>query len=391
MRDNLVRKEIPNHDHNKRRSDVHLVRNSGSRQLHQKNIYHRKRNPSSKIAAKNSRIKTLFIRLGFVMIFALIVSNLDTLLSIKTYHGIMQNRAMYAQPKDTVDVVFMGSSHIHCDVNTALLWDNYGIAGFDYSAAEQPIWITYYYLKEFCKTQDPKLVVIDLYSIARFGDNFNDFWMPDNVYGMNFSLNKVNLMLNSCNKEQLNKYFPSFSGYHNRYDELEDSDYELLDIKEDDLAEFKGYTPYFGLYQGLSPSLDVTEKTPIPPKSKRYLQKIIDYTKDNEIDLMLVVNPYPSTSEDEKVYNSIEEMARDNSVEYVNMNKFTDAMGLNTEEHYYDDSHLNYQGSCVFSNYLGECLKLSYILEDHRGDNTYSTWDAFSDMVDSSNIDVLSS
>ncbi len=387
MRDNLVRKEIPNH--NRRRSEVHLVRNDENRHLHQKNIYQRHRKPSNKIATKNSRIRTLFIRLGFVMIFALIVSNLDTLFSIKTYHGIMQNRAMYAQPENTVDVVFMGSSHIHCDVNTALLWDNYGIAGYDYSAAEQPIWMTYYYLKEFCKNQDPELVVVDLYSIARFGDDFNDLWMPDNVYGMNFSLNKVNLMLNSCSKDQINKFFPSFSGYHNRYNELEAKDYDLLDIKEDDLAQFKGYTPYYGLAQGLSPSLNVTDKTPIPPKSKEYLQKIIDYTKDNEINLMLIVNPYPSTPEEEKVYNSIEEMARENSIEFINMNKLGDAMGLNTEAHYNDESHLNYEGSCVFSNYLGECLKLSYILEDHRGKEEYKTWDAFSDMVDNSNVDIL--
>ncbi len=45
---------------------------------------------------------------------------------------------------------------------------------------------------------------------------------------------------------------------------------------------------------------------------------------------MLVVNIYPSTSEDEKVYNSIEEMAMDNGIEYVNMNKFTDTIELNT-------------------------------------------------------------
>ncbi len=390
MQDNLVRKELPDHSHKRKGSEVHLVRSSGKRPSNHKKTY-RRRKPANKTASKYITIKNLFIRLGFVMVFVLIVSHLDTLFSIKTYHGIMQNRAMYAQPEDTVDVVFMGSSHIHCDVNTALLWDNYGIAGYDYSAAEQPIWMTYYYLKEFCKNQDPELVVVDLYSIARYGDDFNELWMPDNVYGMDFSLNKLNLMLSSCNKEQINKYFPSFAGYHNRYNELEDKDYELLDISNEDLAQFKGFTPYYNLTSGLSPCVNVTDKAPIPPKSKEYLQKIIDYTKDNEIELMLIVNPYPSIAEDEKVYNSIEEMARDNGVEYVNMNKQNDAMGLNTEEHYNDDSHLNYQGSCVFTSYLGECLKLRYMLEDHRGKEEYETWDAFSDMVNEANVDVLNS
>ncbi len=387
MRDNTVRKQST--DSKQYHSNVHLVRSSSPIPAHRRHLHHKKA-AASKKNTKYRKVSNIFIRLGFVMIFVLIIGQLDTLLSMKTYHGIMQNRAMYAQPEDTVDVVFLGSSHIHCDVNTALLWDDYGIAGFDYSAAEQPIWITYYYLKEFCKYQDPELVVIDLYSIARFGDGFNEFWMPDNVYGMNFSLNKAQLMFDACDQEQINKYFPSFAGYHNRYAELEDKDYELLDISEEDLAEFKGYTPYYDLTIGLSPCLGVTDKTPIPKKSKEYLQKIIDYTKEHEIELMLIVNPYPSTVEDEKIYNSIEEMARDNGVDYVNMNKFTDVMGLNTQEHYNDDSHLNFQGSCVFSSYLGSYIKDNYVIEDHRGKEEYETWDAFSDRVDMANVDVLS-
>jgi hypothetical protein len=214
--------------------------------------------------------------------------------------------------------------------------------------------------------------------------------MPDNIYGMEFSLNKVDLMISSCSKEQINKYFPSFAGYHNRYSELEDKDYKLLDIPEEDLAQFKGYNPYFDLNTVAPPETNITAKTPIPPKSKDYLQKIIDYTSAHDIELMLVVNPYPSTAEDEMVYNSIEEMAISNNVAYVNMNKSIDAIGLKADEHYNDDSHLNYQGSCVFSYYLGSYIKDNYVIEDHRGDEDYETWDAFSDRVENANIDVLS-
>ena len=55
-----------------------------------------------------------------ILLVALFVSYyaMDRVLSFKTAHGICQARDMYAQPRDTVDVVFLGSSHIHCDVNT---------------------------------------------------------------------------------------------------------------------------------------------------------------------------------------------------------------------------------------------------------------------------------
>lgn len=389
MRENVVRKQAPGYTHKSRTgSDVHLVRNP-RRKPCRRSAQNRKPLRTAKPIFTNIRIRNLFIRLGFTMVFILIIGSLDTLLSIKTYHGIMQSRAMYAQPDDTVDVVFMGSSHIHCDVNTALLWDDYGIAGYDYSAAEQPIWITYYYLKEFCKNQDPKLVVIDLYSIARFGDDFNEFWMPDNIYGMELSLNKLHLMMSSCTKDQFNKYFPSFAGYHNRYSELEDRDYKLLNISENNLAQFKGYTPYFDLHIVDLPQTSITDMTPIPPKSQKYLQKIIDFTNDLGIELLLVVNPYPSTSEDEMIYNSIENMAISNNVAFVNMNKLIDTIGLKADQHYNDDSHLNYQGSCVFSYYLGNYIKDNYVIDDHRGQNGYETWNAFSNSVNELNVDVL--
>ena len=65
---------------------------------------------------------------------------------------------MYWQPENAIDVVMMGTSHVHCGVNTAFLWEKYGIASYDYSGAEQPLWMTYFYLKELYKYQTPKVV-----------------------------------------------------------------------------------------------------------------------------------------------------------------------------------------------------------------------------------------
>ena len=76
----------------------------------------------------------------------LLVSN--NILQTKTEAGVMQMRALYDQPKDTIDVVMLGSSHVHCGINTAKLFSDYGIAGYDLSSAEQSLWVSYHYLKE---------------------------------------------------------------------------------------------------------------------------------------------------------------------------------------------------------------------------------------------------
>ena len=52
-------------------------------------------------------------RIIFLVVTIITLWYLDGVLSIKNDDGIMQASAMYYQPRNTVDVVMMGSSHVH--------------------------------------------------------------------------------------------------------------------------------------------------------------------------------------------------------------------------------------------------------------------------------------
>ncbi|MCR5101394.1 MAG: hypothetical protein K6B41_08570 [Butyrivibrio sp.] len=269
----------------------------------------------------------------------------------------------------------MGSSHIHCDVNTAYLWQNYGISGYDYSAAEQPLWITYYFLKEICKTQSPKLIVLDLFAPASFTDDYQYDFMPDNLYGMNFSLNKLQMILTCCEFDKITEYFPTLFGSHTRYTELDETDKEKFDLSNKDMASFKGFTPYFGKTKTECNEIITDEHAELTEKTRTYLQKIIDYTNENGIELYLIVSPYISTYEEETAYNTFKAIANENNIIMDNMNHHYANMGFIPEKHLFDNSHLNYSGSKIFSDYLGKKIKEYYDIEDHRGDPYYSSWD----------------
>ena len=66
----------------------------------------------------------------FLCLVLLLLSNLNRILCVKSPHGIDQTRYLYVQPKNKIDVLFLGSSHVHCNVNTLLLWDEYGMAAY---------------------------------------------------------------------------------------------------------------------------------------------------------------------------------------------------------------------------------------------------------------------
>ena len=86
----------------------------------------------------------------------------------------------------------MGSSHVHCGINTGELYENYGIEAYDFSAAEQTLWETYHYLIEAYKYQEPKVVVLDVFSVARFREDYHYHWMEESFFGFRPSYNKIN-------------------------------------------------------------------------------------------------------------------------------------------------------------------------------------------------------
>ena len=163
------------------------------------------------IKNKKAEKAKVFARIGFFLLLFITIYLVMNILRVKSDHGINQQEGLYWQPRNSIDVVMMGTSHIHCDINTGLLWEKYGIAAYDYSGAEQPLWMTYYYLKELCRYQEPKMVVLDLYAPARFKEDYQYEWIAENIYGMRFSLNKLRMLSVSVEPSKLHEYFPSFA------------------------------------------------------------------------------------------------------------------------------------------------------------------------------------
>lgn len=320
-------------------------------------------------------MKKNIIRVSFVLLLLVSFYLISTVLSIKSSHGIDQKEGMYWQPRNSIDAVMMGTSHIHCDVNTGLLWEKYGIASYDYSGAEQPLWMTYYYLKELYKYQDPEVILLDLYAPARFKEDYQYTWISENIYGMHFSLNKLEMLSVSVEKSKIFDYFPSFLVYHSRYDDLEEEDFENFFWNSDHMENFKGYTPYLQQRPQMRPQVTETRSGGLTGKSLKYLMKIINYAKKRDTKLILMVTPYIVTNEDMLTYNRIAEIAAENNLTFINFNDYCDEIGLDFQKDFNDESHLNYRGSCKFSEYLGDFLTHTLSLPDRRGQEGYESWD----------------
>ncbi|MCM1125242.1 MAG: hypothetical protein NC429_02090 [Lachnospiraceae bacterium] len=319
--------------------------------------------------------KKNLIRIGFLLLLVVTIYFISNILRVKSYHGINQIEGLYWQPENSIDAVMMGSSHVHCNVNTALLWEKYGIASYDYSGAEQPLWMTYHYLRELYKHQNPKIVVLDLYAPARFKEDYQYDWISENIYGMRLSWNKLEMLAVSVEPAHLFQYFPSFMVYHDRYDDLKEEDFNHFWWDGEEKQAFKGYTPYWEKNPQTMPSISESEAGGLSEKSEKYLRKIIDFMEKKEGELILIVAPYIITEEDQKVYNQIAEIAREEEITFINYNEYYKEMGLDFGQDFNDESHLNYWGSCKFTNCLGEFLSSFDNIKDRRGEEGYESWE----------------
>lgn len=276
-----------------------------------------------------------------------------------------------------MDVLFLGSSHVHCNVNTMLLWEEYGMAAYLCTSAEQPLWNTYHYLVEALKTQSPELVVLDMYCPSRFYEDYQEGWLDENLTGMRLSPNKLEAVKASTTEGQTD-FFLGFPRYHSRYDQLTEADFRNFFWNRREQARWKGYTPLNSHAELTEPDLSyVTQERAMTEKSQYYFDKIVELTKEKGIALALVSAPYLPEEEDQAVYNYVERLAKEKGLLFLNYNttELYREAGIVFAEDFADHTHLNEGGSDKYTRHLGKWLRDHYRVSDRRGQKGYESWE----------------
>ena len=317
----------------------------------------------------------LSIMLG-VAIFARLNSVLEA-----NFDGNMRMKGLYRLDRDTADVVFYGNSHIYGGVNTASLWDEYGISGYNLSGAIQPLWNSYYNMEETLKYQSPKVMVVDVYGALNDEEYSPSANVIKNVSSMRLSSNKIRNLWNSVPHEEFISYLLFYPLMHDSYREITKANYD----REYDMIGgkwYKGFSTSFAVtnYEKLPEVDEILEKRAPSEKNRKYLDKMVSLAKKNHIDLVFLVVPYEGwQTEDEEVYVWVEEYAAENNVLFFNGNRYLEEMSFDPAIDYAESSHLNYYGASKFTKYFGSWLKSNCELKDHHGEELYDSWQKYSD------------
>ena len=276
----------------------------------------------------------------------------------------------YKLEKDSVDVLFLGSSHCASAFNPQLLYDNYGITSYNLGCEQQSMVVSYYWLKEALKTQSPKAVVIDSYMLFMYESGEHEYnnlncaeaAVRKAVDPMHLSMNKVNLArdIEEIDPSQSAKSF-IFKNirFHSRWYELGENDFTSLKMESHNAI--KGFSPMSAKNPGadFEPFCDgeTSEVEQMVPTMTSYFEKIVSLCKEENIELILTCIPAIT---DIYKYNATKSLADSLDVPYYDYNeaKIYNAIEYDVKE--YSHGHPNIWGAEKITNYIGDILKNQY-------------------------------
>lgn len=315
------------------------------------------------------RLKTVLKSICFLCIFALLFFYVQELLRDKwvegEYNVTTKVRGFYEEKENTLDVIFIGSSQMYADMAPAVLFHEYGITSYDFCANEQPMWISYYYIKEALKHQDPKVIVLDVFTV--YGEDYEQEGVTHiNLDDLPMSFNKIAAIRDSVPEGMRYSFYFPLAKYHNTWTDFYEGKAELSFYHERD--PYKGYSPFvFAADYEAFAKPEVAgqkESEPIPERAKTWLYKIIDLCRQENVPLVLIKTPN-GNAERQKLYNSVAELAQETGTPFLNMNVLLDGQ-----------AHINVLQAEKVSLMMGEYLTANYRFVDKRQDPDYVQWAA---------------
>lgn len=327
----------------------------------------------------NDRVTEVFSPKSF-----LDIPNLNQIVDknwLSTMHG-----GFYSEKKDSIDVVFIGSSQVFCDINPNLIWNEYGITTYNFAAHRQEPGTSYYYLRQMFETQSPKVVVVDFYmngvekldadekSAAHY--NF-DFMKKDLI--------RAQAIWDRTGENRLETYFPIIL-YNQRWKELSKDDLLFQPVRHDFL---KGSFLYMDENHWEGSFRNPDEALPeyiLPDETIHWLNAIQQLCEEHDCECLFMKTPVVISGYDKfskmsetEFYAYIEALSKycnEHNMAFLDTNKYIQDMGLNYKNDFVDNIHLNWNGQQKFSAFLGKYLQETYHLENQKGRPGFEQWDA---------------
>ncbi len=283
----------------------------------------------------------------------------------------------YNEPKDTLDVIYLGSSNAYKHFNTTLAYNLYGFTTGMLSNDSEPFAAIKYLINDAEKYQDAKLYIIDMTMATRSLNTVMPEHIRKTVDNMEFSMNRINaineiLGYKGIDKKQYINYYFSFFMYHGMWKNISKRTF----VGRNDL--YKGFVlnPYNNTKTEAQEeqTWNGNAYTELPQEHKEILTSLFNTIQDKKINAIFIIPPRYFTDEEQGELNEMTKLIEENGYTIINMNTVED-YNIDYQNDFYDNKHLNINGATKYTIYISKYLKKHYDLPNHKGQPEYASWD----------------
>ncbi len=329
---------------------------------------------------------------------------------------------------DTVDAVMIGTSGFDRSWIAAKGFEKFGITVYPLAVDAMPCYLAIDMIKEAYRFQNPKLVILDMrmFSLFELEDNIElgkvrarrvidilDYFSPNRFDAIKRTLNAIHEADPKESKFNIS-FLLSFIQFHSKWNE---EDFKLLDEIGSKNSPYLGFylTKNSAMVKTLKETKWSDERMDLTKNARESLDEILDYCEQHDIELLFLDTPHYLSDVQVKRTNALCDILDSKGIKWVSFagDEWTTeesnfdslvridgngryAMHFNgldlafdtrdrawdyfikhtfdSNIHFYDNSHLNFDGAVILTRLLGDYLVNNYDLAKHTDDPKCADW-----------------
>ena len=326
-------------------------------------------------------IRKLLGSLLFICALCAVLTRVSAIQQIKgiesgSYNPRSVYSGFYEMEKDSLDVLFLGSSHCYCSFSPREFYDRFEFTGYNLGSSQQSVWLSYYWLKEALGYQSPSVIVLETFFVTTNdgtgGDEPSvrkalDFMRPSPVKAE--AVKTVSELHENVDPES---FLLTNLRFHARTGDLKIQDFDT-GLLENGTAMMGycplGYREHGEVFEPLKDSQSKAdlqaaggaagsaEAIPLYPAAEEYLEKIVSLCEERGILLLFVKAPTTHWSVEE--HDAVARFAGDHNIRFIDYNLPSEYAGLGYDfsQDSFDYGHPNVKGARKIAAALGPVIK----------------------------------
>lgn len=309
-------------------------------------------------------VKLIFKSLLILLIIFLILNYSLNKIFLNNYVPFRDTIDLYKRTaKDSIDVIFFGSSHAFSTFNPEIIDKSLGTYTYNFGSADQRINVTNYLLQEILEETKPKLVILEVFlgAIKPPDSDESKGFQLNVIDNMPFSLKKVILANEIYDfKEFLSVFSPTIRNHKKWYEMLVFGRDQIIENRRKNEKNIRGFvgsneeiqpdikSKYKGFYKKSYQLRNVENSDTVG--FEQYKNRILEFIKIADaynVKVLLVTAPYISALYSEEILkfeSNINKLADSLNVNYLNYNTKFKELDLRFSD-FRDPGHVNIKGS----------------------------------------------